>query len=50
MMVYILWYRNTFSHEAHMWGIYSTEEKAQEAREIVDEMDYITWIDEKEVQ
>lgn len=50
MKVYILWYRNTFAHETHIWGIYGTEEKAQEARKVADKMDYITWINEEEVQ
>jgi hypothetical protein len=48
--VFILWYRNTFTHETHMWGIYGTRERAQEARKVADKMDYITWINEEEVQ
>lgn len=48
--VYILWYRNTFTHETHMWGIYGTREKAQEDRKVADKMDYITWINEEEVR
>lgn len=50
MKVYILWYRDTLTHKTHMWGIYGTEEKAQEVRKIADKMDYITWINEEEVQ
>lgn len=48
--VYILWYRNTFAHETHMWGIYGTRERAQEVRKVADKMGYVTWINEEEVQ
>ena len=50
MKVYILWYRNTETHRTSMWGIYSTEEKAQEAQKVAEELDYMTWINEEEVQ
>lgn len=50
MKVYILWYRDTFAHETHMWGIYGTEERAQEARKVADKMGYITWINTEGVQ
>lgn len=50
MKVYLVWYRNTYTHETHLWGVYGTEEKAQEERKIADELDYITWINEEEVR
>lgn len=47
MKVYLVWYRNT---ETHLWGIYETEEKANEAKKEANECDYTAWVNEEEVQ
>lgn len=50
MKVYLVWYRDTFSHSTHMWGIFATEEKAAKEKETAETLGYIAWINEEEVQ
>ena len=50
MKVYLVWYRNTETHKTHLWGIYDTEEKAESNKRAAEDMDYMVWINEEEVQ
>ena len=50
MKVYLVWYRNTETHKTHLWGIYGTEEKAESNKRTAEDMDYMAWINEEEVQ
>lgn len=50
MKVYLVWYRNTETHKTHLWGIYDTEEKAESNKRTAEDMDYMAWINEEEVQ
>ena len=48
--VYILWYRNTETHRTSIWGIYGTEEKAESNKRTAEDIGFICWINEEEVQ
>lgn len=47
-MVYLVWYM-TANCEKHLWGIYETEEKANEAKKEANECDYTAWVNDEEV-
>ena len=49
-VVYTLWYINPTRYNPILEGIYSTQEKAQDAAQELKELDYTVWIDETEVQ
>lgn len=48
--VYVLWYRNTETHRTNIWGIYGTEEKAESNKRTAEDIGFICWINEEEVQ
>lgn len=48
--VFVLWYRNTETHYTGIWGIYATEEKAESNKRTAEDLDFICWINEEEVQ
>ena len=50
MKVYLVWYRNTETHKTYLWGIYDTAEKADSNKRTAEDMDYMAWVNEEEVQ
>ena len=50
MKVYLVWYRNTETHKTYLWGIYDTAEKAESNKRTAEDMDYMAWVNEEEVQ
>lgn len=47
-VVYLVWYM-TANCEKHLWGVYGTEEKANEAKKDANECDYTAWVNDEEV-
>lgn len=47
-VVYLVWYM-TANCEKHLWGVYETEEKANEAKKEANECDYTAWVNDEEV-
>jgi hypothetical protein len=50
MKVYLVWYRNSETHEAHLWGIYDTAEKAESNKHTAENIGFLAWVNEEEVQ
>ena len=50
MKVYLVWYRNSETHEAHLWGLYDTVEKAESNKRTAENIGFLAWINEEEVQ
>lgn len=49
--VFTVWYRSELTHSTQLWGIYSTEEKAQKMVDELrgDDWQYSAWYNEEEV-
>ena len=50
MKVWLVWYRNTETHKVNLWGIYGTEEKAENAKQEAESLDFMAWVNDEEVQ
>lgn len=50
MKVYLTWYRDMRNGETHLWGVYGTAEKAESEKRKAEELDFLAWVSEEEVQ